>query len=104
MSRTYRKRNPHDIAFAKQELVRIAPYHLEWVKLDPKSKQYKTAVAKVTSDAYKAFKEPGPAWFRNLWTERPQRREAKRELYKYLRANGEYEVMLLPKNPLDYWT
>ena len=104
MSRTYRKRNPVDLWYATHELVRIAPYRWEWVKLDPKSKQFKLKKAKALSDAHREFKEPGPAWYRHLFTERPQRRAAKQELYRYLRAGGEYEVMLLPKNPLEYWT
>jgi len=104
MSRTYRNRHPDDIWFAMHELERSARFRWDWVRLDPKSKIGKAKKAKVLSDSYTAFKEPGPSWFRNLVTERPQRREAKKELHKYLRADGEYEVMLIPKNPLMYWT
>lgn len=49
------------------------------------------------------FKEPGPAWFRNLYSQRPHRRSSKRELQKYMN-NPEYEPMILAMEPLPYWT
>ena len=103
MSRTYRNRDDSDIWWATQELVRYEPYKWNWFKLDPSSKEAKIKKAKLRSDAYKAFKEPGPAWFRNLMTERPQRRFAKNEIRKWM-LDAEYEVMILSKHPLEYWT
>jgi hypothetical protein len=44
----------------------------------------------------------GPHWFINLYCERGQRREARRELGKFL-LDQNHEVSLLPKNPLPYW-
>jgi hypothetical protein len=49
------------------------------------------------------FKEPGPAFFRNLYTERPLRRESKRQLKKFL-LTPEFEVILDSKGKLEYWT
>jgi hypothetical protein len=48
-------------------------------------------------------KEPGPKWFRNLFTERPQRREVKRQLNKFL-LDPDFEVLLDSKASLDYFT
>jgi hypothetical protein len=48
-------------------------------------------------------KEPGPSWFRNLFTERPQRREAKRQLNKFL-LDPDFEVLLDSKATLEYYT
>ena len=47
--------------------------------------------------------EPGPSWFRNLRSERPQRREVKRQLNKFL-LDPEFEVLLDSKAPLEYYT
>lgn len=104
MSRTYRRKNLPIPYYVKQELVRIARFRWVWADIDPESKEYKKKIAKHYSDkGTLKFKEPGPAWFRSIFTERPQRREAKRELQKFLK-DEEYEVMLIPKNPLEYWT
>jgi hypothetical protein len=104
MSRTYRRKNLPIPWHVKEELVKLGTRSWHWVALDRNSAKYKKNIALHYSDAGShSFKEPGPAWFRNLFTERPQRREAKRELQKFLN-DEEYEVMLLPKNPLEYWT
>lgn len=112
MSRTYRRKPSskrhfsyyfltHESIFIKTD---FGTYHHIWVKRDTESKEYKRDMAKFYSDSgtFK-FKEPGPSWFRNLYTERPQRREAKRQLHKYL-LDQEFEVILNPKDRLDYWT
>jgi hypothetical protein len=90
-------------------------YSLEWVMrddydangartyIDPKSKEGRKRLAKHRADKTMTFKEPGPAWFRNLNTERPQRREAKAQLHRYVQGE-EFEVILNSKDPLDYWT
>lgn len=102
MSRTYRQRSNNW-------------FNLEWVlrdhdtdaitppQIDRKSKEGKKRIAKFHSDKTIRFQEPGPSWFRNLTTERPQRREAKYQLDLY-RKGVEFEVMLNAKDPLDYWT
>lgn len=71
--------------------------------IDPKSKEGKKRFAVFHSDQTWRFKEPGPCWYRNLMTERPQRREAKRQLDLYLR-DPETVVILNAKDKLDYWT
>jgi len=102
MSRTYRQRSNNW-------------FNLEWVlrdhdadaitppQIDRHSKEGKKRIAKFHSDKTIRFQEPGPAWFRNLTTERPQRRNAKHQLYCY-RRDPSFVVILNEKDPLDYWT
>lgn len=73
------------------------------VYFDINSTEGLRAIAKYYSESYKHFKEPGPAWYRLIMTERPQRRHAKNELRKFM-LNEEYEVILNDKDPLEYWT
>lgn len=110
MSRTYRqlKGDPYWKRWALDyELIRVSDYKFFcWIirRVDKNTKEYKKALAKFHSDAgVVTFKEPGPSWFRNLYSERPQRRKAKRELKKFMLDN-EYEVILNNKEPLQYWT
>ena len=105
MSRTYRRKSGDQSALDWQlkELIRVRPMHWEWVKIDPESNRGIKIKAKYYSDNHRDFKEPGPSWFRNFFVERPQRREAKRQLQKYL-LNSEIEVILNSKDPLVYWT
>ena len=63
----------------------------------------KKRIAYWHSEAYRSFKEPGPSWFRNMTTERPQRREAKRQLQRYM-LDSDYCVILNAKDHLEYWT
>lgn len=104
MSRTYRRKevkNHHRLI--KWELRDYSHYPLS-VQHHPKSEEGKRLLAIYHSDTgTHDFREPGPSWFRNLFTERPQRREAKNEIRRYF-LNEDHEVMLAPKNPLEYWT
>ena len=109
MSRTYRRKNTTNagwylnLDFYTSELVRNG-WHWEWVPYPKDSKQYKKGYAKYHGDhGTHNFKEPGPSWFRNLFSTRPERRKAKRELQKYM-SNDEYEPMILKKGKLPYWT
>lgn len=103
MSRTFRRVNE------KQEYDWVLrDWRHSWFtglefRLDPKSKEGKEAIARYHSDKYRNFKEPGPAWYRNMFTERPQRRKAKNQLRKFM-LDEEFEVMLNGKDPLEYWT
>jgi hypothetical protein len=63
----------------------------------------KTTYWKMHKDSTYRCKEPGPSWFRNLFTERPQRREAKRQLNKFL-LDPDFEVLLDSKATLEYYT
>jgi hypothetical protein len=112
MSRTYRRKNKvgnhwADLAYYTGEYVRIG-YDLWWprvyVPFDKQSKEYKKGVAKFHSDAGTTnCKEPGPSWFRNLYTERPLRRQSKREIRKFM-LDPDYEPIIDKKGKLEYWT
>lgn len=106
MSRTYRRKKVTDLPWwVKYKLVRLEyGYYSDWFPLDKSSDEYAEAIRKFRSESGTTnFKEPGPHWFRNLFTDRPARRAAKRELQKFM-LDEEYEPMILPKYPLEYWT
>jgi len=63
----------------------------------------KTTYWKMHKDNGHYCKEPGPRWFRNLFTERPQRRDAKRQLNKFL-LDPDFEVLIDTKLHLVYYT
>ncbi len=115
MSRTYRRKNEtHEYDWLlRADRYYIfndtgGRYHNYWVSSPPaKNKDRSECVKEINrfhSDAYThECKEPGPAWYRLLNTERPQRRHAKNELRKYM-LNEEMEVILNPMDKLEYWT
>lgn len=98
MSRTYRRKKDsgtmHDWS-----------YRLSVYKILGKTESEVTKLKSVFySDSYGcSFKEPGPSWFRNLYTERPTRRYNREELRKFMLDN-EYEPMCVVKPKLLYWT
>jgi hypothetical protein len=111
MSRTYRRK---DLKADSSWLYTEVEYNFtetghwyRWgfhrVPVDRTTKEFKKELARYHSDTYSNCKEPGPAWFRLLHTERPQRREAKRQLRNYIQ-DIEYVVILNAKDPLEYWT
>ncbi len=104
MSRTYRRKQPRDDHYwLLAEWVCIGWKRITRLMVDPKSEKGKELLAKYHSDAYRNFKEPGPAYWRNLTAERPHRRHCKNELRKY--ASGlEVEVILDNMPHLEYWT
>lgn len=104
MSRTYRKRCEAEDWWVLEELVRVYPFTYVWVKRDPQSKEYKKELAKYHSDSFRSFREPGPARFRNLFEERPLRRQNKRELQRFMQ-DSEYEPLIDAKQRKRvYWT
>ena len=68
-----------------------------------KKVENKAAFWKTHKDQRFFCHEPGPSWFRNLRSERPQRRESKRQLNKFL-LDPEFEVLLDSKPHLEYYT
>ena len=105
MSRTIRRKNETwEYSWVLRDWNDGWPYYLRKPNLDQNSSAGKLKINKYHRDNDTShYKEPGPSWFRNLETERPQRREAKRQLRKYLQGE-DIEVILNPKDPLDYWT
>lgn len=119
MSRTFRRTGDtvHQSWFCKKDYCTEwlytdypEPLSLEFyrynrrVPLQEGTKEYKRKAARYHSDAATTnFKEPGPSWFRNMFCERGQRRNAKQQLKKYM-LDQDYEVCLMAKNRLPYWT
>lgn len=111
MSRTYRRRQGNEtkksrwgLADALQSYVKVSRGVYVWVPIDPKSAEGRKRKAKYHSDAgTTTFKEPGPSWFRNLFSERPLRRKNKNELRRFV-LDQEYEPMVSPKGKIIYWT
>lgn len=106
MSRTKRRKDSKDdYRWLLSDWMKMSENAYTWVRvpMDPTTKEYAKTLAMYHSDVYRNFKEPGPAWYRLYTVERPQRRKAKRELQKYM-LNEEHEVILNPKDPLEYWT
>lgn len=106
MARTYRRVNAgyNDKKWECGGLVKIAPFH--WVRVDYPigSKEYKKGSARFHSDAGTySYKEPGPSWFRNVTAQRPYRRDAKKQLHKFIK-HEEYEVIISSKPKLEYWS
>jgi hypothetical protein len=69
--------------------------------LDPNSKQAKKQLAQFHRDQ-RTYKEPGPAWFRHVTVERPQRRFATVQLHRIVQGE-EFELMLEAKGSLLWW-
>jgi len=106
MSRTYRRKGGDhtDLEWQTRVCSQIpGTYIWLWEKMDPKTKQYKKVVNKYHSDAgTQKFNNCPQGWWVNLCIQRPHRRDAKRQLKKWL-TDSEYEVILNAKNPLPYW-
>ncbi len=108
MSRTYRRTGSNVYGWNSKEsalsfLSKGAAHRWHWEKLKPGTREYKEALARYHSDKTSSFKEPGPSWFRRMFSERPMRRHNKRELQKLMLVDG-YEPMVHSKWPLEYWT
>lgn len=107
MSRTFRRK--HGDQYQKKWY--ISDYrrvegtrYYERIYYPGDSVKYKAGLARYHSDAGATrLKEPGPSWFRNMFTERPQRRFNDRELQKFM-TRTEYEPMIIAKDRLVYWT
>lgn len=109
MSRTYRRTKN----YSKGWMTDKGYYCSEWtwdcgyyhqIPLSKDSEEYKRKSAKYHSDAGTTnFKEPGPSWFRNLYSERPQRRFNKNELHKFM-LDTNYEPMCVEMDKMPYWT
>lgn len=111
MSRTFRKKEGKKRfdPFSKQAYCSEWAFYgestlaMEQCPLDYNTKEYQKESARYHSDAKtKGSNYNGPKWFRNQVVERPQRRQAKAELKKFM-LNPDHEVCLTPKNHLPYW-
>ncbi len=111
MFRTYRRKNStkngmcsHLEYFISEWVHKEGFQYRERIEFPKNSKEYQKGKAKFHSDgATTSFKEPGPSWFRNIFSDRPLRQKAKRELHKFIK-NEEYEPIIESKGILPYWT
>ena len=86
-----------------RELVRVGPWQWDYVPVDRHSEQGRKKLARFHSDKKDYWMNyRGPAWFHNVFSQRPHRRRAKREIQKYLR-NNDYEVIIENKPHREYW-
>ena len=130
MSRTYRRKNTRyyrgyftDFEHFVSEYIWDGYRIVGRKRYAKDSKEYAKGLAKFHSDACTSrMMEPGPSWFRNLYSDRPLRRQAKNEIRKFIRSvpvfynyYGEeleflqsmyecYEPNILSKGKLPYWT
>jgi hypothetical protein len=119
MSRTYRRKKGREWYWLYQDYVLdLSEVDLSQVELvsypkwggrgyqilfKPDSIEGKKRKNEYHSDRAERSKEPGPSWFRNMLVERPQRRDAKNQLRKFM-LDSEYEVILNAQDKLEYWT
>ena len=107
MSRTYRNRSqpPHYLKIVDDSNIWNGYSFTEynWSPCDLCTEEGRKEIAIWRSDATREFKEPGPSWYRRLFTQRPHRQQARREIYKFM-LDEEYEPMILSKPKLEYWT
>ena len=107
MSRTYRLKNHHE----EKEALWYSGYNYygegewEWVReyVGAHSKEGKRRIAEFHSDAKKRIMIwHGPSWFHRLYSQKPYRTRARRELHKFMR-NPDHEVIIENKPPREYW-
>ena len=133
MSRTYRRKNSkakyrafETLAEYTVDYVRV-PTREYWstlvkVPIDPSTREYAVKRSEYYRDKTHKFKEPGPSWFRNLFSTRPLRGKARKELHKFMRSvpigynsygkevhflqvmNECYEPIIESKGKIPYWT
>jgi ATPase subunit of ABC transporter with duplicated ATPase domains len=66
------------------------------------SEEGKKRLAKFHSDKkWRYWNHIGPGWFHNLYSQRPYRRDAKRQIKRYI--DNDIDVQLLRKPKREYW-
>jgi hypothetical protein len=103
MSRTYRRKVIQGRANLAYDLKDHNTGYITPPKIDPKSKEGKRIVALYHSDnnTHSYLDKKGPGWYRRFYVQRPQRREAERQLHRWER-NAEFEVILNTKDSLRW--
>lgn len=108
MSRTTRFRKGKDTYLIEQQWVlkqRVGGGRDRIISIiDPKSKLGIVLLARFHADmkAHVMIMN-GPRWFNNLMSDRPHRRESKRQIHKFMLDPENFEVCLLNKPHKDYW-
>ena len=66
------------------------------------SEEGKKRLAKFHSDRkWRYWNHIGPGWFHNLYSQRPYRRDAKRQIKRYI--DNDIDVQLVRKPKREYW-
>lgn len=124
MSRTFRRKSgDSQEKWYTSTLLRNDAGYYDSVPYPKDSKEYKKGYAKYHGDhGSHNCKEPGPSWFRNMFSTRPLRGKSRRELHKFIRSvpvaytgdgrevfflqvmNECYEPMIDSMGKLSYWT
>jgi hypothetical protein len=107
MSRTYRfKKDTYMEEGILSDWYIPDPRDYCWIRFlhDPSSDEGKKRLAKFHSDNKRGFYNyVGPGWFHNMYSQRPYRRNAKKQIHRFM-CEEEYEVQLLRKPKREYWT
>jgi len=73
------------------------------IHIDPKSEEGKKRLARFHSDAKKGVMIwNGPSWFNKLFSQKPHRMDAKKELHKF-KINPEHEVIISKPHRVYWW-
>lgn len=107
MSRTYRcKKEKHLLEYNSVLEDRIwdrETFKSYSVKIDPESDEGKKRLAKYHSDNPRCIRNwSGPGWFKNLYCERPYRRDCKKQIRKAM-YDDEFEVQIRHKPYREYF-
>lgn len=109
MSRTYRRTKNDDNRWNGKNWA-ISEYNyneygvFSRMYFDKQSVEYARRIAKYHSDAgTHSFKEPGPSWFRNLYSQRPLRRQSRVILQRFVQGE-DFDVIINENPKLPYWT
>lgn len=94
--------------------IRCVHYYSIYTKVRYERKLQGKELKKIVSLSYRdkgvPFKEHGPHWFRNLYSQRPHRRAAKVAIAKWVRYNDYHDdcmttdLIVESKPKLEYWT
>lgn len=96
--------NLNDIQRIEHSIYSVKLGQLYRVTYTQKSEHGKRMISKWHSDSgVRDFKEPGPSWFKKLYTIRPERRKSKRDLKKFI-SDPNYEIIFHEKYYYEYWT
>lgn len=106
MSRTFRRKNETQEYWwiLRDWVYDDNAYTGRRINISSKSKEGVKLLVRYHSDAgTHACREPGPAWWRNLTSQRPLRRNGKEQLRKFM-LDEEFVVIIEAMPPLEYWT
>lgn len=104
MSRTYRcKKDKHLIEY--HSILRDWNYYpsLEYYIFEPNSKEGRKRLAKFHSDNACYIRNwHGPSWYHNLYSQRPYRRDCKKQIQKCIKYDYDISMLRKPKRIYFY--